>query len=76
MRTMIEYTFRFSDAHWERHEKAMVTIPLTRLERLVTAVELLAEGRRLNTELRRNWELIAGSANAILAAEYERILGG
>ena len=73
MRTMVEYTFGFSDAQWDRHEKATITISLFKFERLVTAVELLSEDRRLDTGQRHNWGLISGSANAILEAEYKRI---
>lgn len=76
MKTMFEYTFQFSDKHWEKHDKAIVSIPLERFEQLVTATELLAAGRRLNVEQKRNWALIAGSANAMLAAEYKKILQG
>ena len=73
MRTMVEYTLGFSNAHWERHEKTTITMSLFKFEQLVTAAELLSEGRRLSTEQRRNWALISGSANAMLKVEYKRI---
>jgi len=68
------YTFEFTDEHWAAHEAATITIPLERFEHLVTAVELLSEGRQLTAEQQHAWSLIVDSADAMLAIEYKKIL--
>ena len=74
MRTQVKYTLRFSLKNWKEHDKTTVTVNIGQFERLVTAAELLAEGKRLTAEQRRNWRRITNAAGKVLAVEYERIL--
>lgn len=51
----------WTDEQWKRYENATVTVRLPEFERLATAVNLVAQGRRLTRDEQRNWTPVAYS---------------
>ena len=54
----------WTDTQWDMWETQSTTIELSKLEALVDATELLAEGRRLNEAERRHWSDVANDMRA------------
>lgn len=53
-------------AQWDAWESHKVTIPLEMLDNLITATELLSEGRRPGEYAKDRWAEIAKEASALI----------